>query len=360
MKKLIVHIGTPKAGSSTIQRFLKNNQELLAAKRGAWIADRNLETKLNSGFPIAYFEELMQRIAPPERKAHLGGAWEDLAHKMDQAQKQILIVSAETLAINASYSEFFETAREHFKIQVIGYFRRQDEWIVSAWKQWPMKNGVSLEEFASGCIAAKSPRFLETFESWKRLADDGDIYIRPLLPQFLHPQGLSRDFAEAAGIHHESLDYNIPVVNSTFDYKILSILQTKPSVFKDVHDNGIFNYLEKFSSFTKAVENTNYLSHSLQNRVSEAYLEENRQIHRNFFPELDFSAVFPPPSATEENPLSMIQALSEATAIQFKMLQTLDAEVTRLNRQVLESGKLNTMQKIWRRWVRSFRKRSFR
>lgn len=352
MKRLIIHIGTGKAGSSTIQRFLRDNKKRLVENCGTWIADENLEANTGDWFPIYYFSQLLNQVPTSERKSHLSKAWKNLAHKMDQSQIGTLVVSAESLSNSAYFPEFFESAKAHFKLKVIGYIRRREEWIVSAWKQWPMKSGISLEEYATECITSKSPHFAETFHSWKLLADDGGIYIRPLLSQFLHPEGLSRDFAEAACIHHESLDYNIPVTNSTFDYNILSILQTKPAIFKSVHDNTIFNYLEEFSALTKGGENTHYLSTTFRKKVHEAYLNENHEIHRNFFPEFDYDEVFPAPSETEENSPDIIQALSEATAIQFKMLQTLHAEIA-----ILKDKAKPFSQKVWTKWVRSFKKR---
>jgi hypothetical protein len=352
MKRLVIHIGTGKAGSSTIQRFLHLNKELLAANYGTWIADENLEANAGKGFPIFYFSQLLNEVPASERKSHLSEVWKNLAHKMNQAQMSTLVVSAEPLSNSGHFPEFFESAKAHFKLEVIGYLRRREEWIVSAWKQWPMKNGISLEEYAKQCITNKTAHFAETFQSWKLLVEEGKIYIRPLLSQFLHQEGLARDFAEAAGIHHESLDYDIPVTNSTFNYKILSILQTKPAIFKSVHDNSIFDYLEEFGSLTKGGENTHYLSKKVQIQIHEAYLNDNHEIHRKFFPQLDYDEVFPAPATTEEDYVDMIQALSEATAIQFKMLQTLHAEVAILK----DNANVGFPLKAWKKWLRSFKK----
>ncbi len=358
MKKLIVHIGTAKAGSSTIQRFLTTNQKRLANDCALWIADHNMELGLYfERFPIAYFESLFLRVEAGSRRTELSNTWEKFAHKMERAGKTTAIISAESISSNPAYTEFFESATPHFQIHVIAYFRRQDEWIASSWKQWPMKSGIPLEDYARQCTAAKSPRFLDVFESWKHIADPENIRIKPLFDRFLHPHGLAKDFAEAAGIHHESLDYHMPVVNSTFDYSILSILQSKPSIFKNGHDNDLFNYLEKFPTLTKKSGKISFLSNSLQQLIMGSFEDENREMHRKFFPHLEYDDVFGLRTEAELEPSSLIQALSEVTAIQFKMLQVLDQEVEKLKQRNSPTAWLMSLRKLLRRWNRSAQKR---
>lgn len=360
MKKLIVHIGTAKAGSSTIQRFLTINQKRIANDCKVWIADHNMELGLEfERFPIAFFESLFLRVEAGDRRTELSNTWEKFARKMERAGKTTAIISAESLSSSPAYTEFFESAAPHFQIHVIAYFRRQDDWIVSAWKQWPMKSGVPLEDYARQCMAAKSPQFLDVFESWKRIADPENIRIKPLSDRFLHPQGLAKDFAEAAGIHHDSLDYDMPVVNSTFDYSILSILQSKPSIFRNGHDNELFHYLDKFPELTKQCGKSPFLSSPLQRLIVDSFEEENREMHRKFFPNLEYDDVFGLRPETEQEPPSLIQALSEATAIQFKMLQALDQEVEKLKQRYSPTAWLMSLRNLLRRWKRSAQKRIY-
>lgn len=357
MKRLIVHIGTTKAGSSTIQHFLTTNQNTLANKCAVWIADHNMELGLAvESFPVAYFESLFLGTEAGSRRTKLAEIWENFDCKMEQAGKTTAIISAESLSNSPAYAEFFESALSHFQIQVIAYFRRQDEWIASAWKQWPIKSGITLEDYARQCLAQKSPHFLDVFESWKCVANAENIRIKPLSDQFLHPQGLAKDFAEAAGVQHESLDYDMPVVNSSFDYSILSILQSKPAIFSDCHDNELFSYLDKFPELTKRFGKSQLLTDSLRRLIMDSFADENREMHRKFFPHLNYEDVFGIRVDTEQEPPSLIQALSEVTAIQFKMLQILDQEVERL--KVRDSGQRNpsnawviSLRNLMRRWM---------
>jgi hypothetical protein len=360
VKKLIVHIGTSKAGSSTIQRFLTVNQKSLADNCALWIADGEMNLGNDKqGFPIGYFEKLFQQVEPTKRPYALAETWQQFARIMERFGKTTAVVSAECISNRAEYAEFFRSATTHFQINVIAYIRRQDEWIASAWKQWPMKSGISLEDYARQCMAAKSPRFLDVFESWKRIADPENIRIKPLSDRFLHPQGLAKDFAETAGIQHGSLDYEMPVVNSTFDYSILSILQSKPAVFRNVHDNALFDYLGKFPELTKQCGKSASLSSSLQALVMDSFEEENREMHRKYFPHLEYDDVFGLRPETEQEPPSLIQTLSEVTAIQFKMLQVLDQEVEKLKQRNSPTPWLMSLRNLLRRWKRSAQKRIY-
>ena len=61
------------------------------------------------------------------------------------------ILSAENLA-NPQMAPLFAGLDNEFEVDVIFYLRPQFQWIPSAWKQWELKRGMSLNDFVAHCI----------------------------------------------------------------------------------------------------------------------------------------------------------------------------------------------------------------
>jgi hypothetical protein len=115
--------------------------------------------------------------------------------------------------------------------------------------------------------------------------------------------------------------------------------------------------LDKFPTLTKESAKASLLSNSLQQLIVDCFEEENREIHRRFFQHLPYDEIFGVSPEPEQGPLSLVQALTEVAAIQFKMLQVLDQEVENLKLRNSPTAWYMTLQKLLRRWNRSVQKR---
>jgi hypothetical protein len=121
--ELILHIGMPKTGSSTIQAFLLKNK--IPLKKLGFFYD--LAHKFTGNTSLIFsssFEALIKKLIKQAKR-----------EKCDK-----LLISSEVLFEMGTKEEQFaylsSVFRENFsKIHVIAFLRRQDLWIESMWKQ---------------------------------------------------------------------------------------------------------------------------------------------------------------------------------------------------------------------------------
>jgi hypothetical protein len=129
-KKLIVHIGANKTGSSAIQRFLSANNLALRAE-GIIIPDNEFRiVDKIQGFHVFGFQKLLK--SPLEGRKQL----EDAIDAVDVAYPRAtaILLSAENLAANPAAPSLFENLVKRYDTKVIIYIRRQDEYILSSWQ----------------------------------------------------------------------------------------------------------------------------------------------------------------------------------------------------------------------------------
>jgi hypothetical protein len=333
MKSLIIHIGTGKAGSSSIQAFLNINRLVLEKKCGVWLADEKFQFGDDhfGKFPISYFHELLASYELNEIYDLFDEKWNKLYNQMVRNSKSIAIVSAESLSDSVEFPNFFKSASKYFKVKVIGYFRPQVDWIPSAWKQWHLKAGMSLDDFIDRCVANKHPEYLSNFIAWENRFNKENLHIKPLVRNYLSKSCLIQDFAQAAGIANDDLNFDVPVVNISYQSSILRIIAKSPCVFNGMHDCSLDKFFENQSDITTSKEKEYLLTIKQHRMIYDSFYDMNREIHQRYFPEFDFDLIFKSDQLQERNEFSIVDDLTQVCAIQFKLLQILDSRFDAIN-----------------------------
>jgi hypothetical protein len=103
------------------------------------------------------------------------------------------ILSAENLA-NPQMAPLFAGLDNEFEVDVIFYLRPQFQWIPSAWKQWELKRGMSLNDFVAHCINTGRPWFKLGIEAWRRALPSAALHVRLLIPELLTGRDSAGDF----------------------------------------------------------------------------------------------------------------------------------------------------------------------
>src|ERR1051326_4059217 len=134
-KRLILHIGANKTGSSAIQEFLRVNVEALASSSVVVAPSDLMKTGPVTGQHVPFLEHLREtrtdgRKIVSERISLLMG---------EIPNNATLVISAENLSnLNGTNELFADVAAEH-DVRVVCYVRRQDELLLSSWQQWGSK-----------------------------------------------------------------------------------------------------------------------------------------------------------------------------------------------------------------------------
>lgn len=184
-KRIIVHAGLRKTGTTSIQNFLSLNAARLP--EGVAVSPRDDLTKPWRKAVAADIEKPDRRAVQRAAKA-LGAAVQDIS-------ADVLVISDENLIgqsvvapdgrdifdLAATYLPMIETALHGAQIEFVIYTREQDRWLKSAWAQGVKRSGIA-----------------DSFENWRsRLpridAQEGLARVRSALNSPLHVFAMEDD-----------------------------------------------------------------------------------------------------------------------------------------------------------------------
>ncbi len=206
-KRVLLHVGPPKTGTTSIQHFLFANRAALLT--------RGIHVPLSISRGVQHIELPLLLGPPREPLARLTG-WnsaeidsrrrsiaERFASEIAGAGGDTLLVTSEHLfgakpeAIGA-YRRFFEPYAQRF--ESLMYLRRQDRWLASSVLQGRKTGMLPVAELGVG-----RPRLFErSVRSWD--ADSDHCRIRRLEAEFLTGGDLLDDLCESIGCDIGGLD----------------------------------------------------------------------------------------------------------------------------------------------------------
>ncbi len=218
MRKLWIHIGTPKTGSTALQRYARARQPYLASKgvdflvRGRRGSYNDLAVHLRREKRRAAAEvgaDIRRRIAESEAKTFV------LTSEMFTGGDPALL--REALALE-----------EPFETRIVGYFRRQDRYLESAYKQ-KMKTGKVQPGFQNyidkfGTAGGEYDRIVKGWiDGWPEAL----FLFRRFEPQALARGDVVHDFMGLLGLDIEA-DGKPPsdeIANPTPSIDLLDLMQ---------------------------------------------------------------------------------------------------------------------------------------
>ena len=177
-------------------------------------------------------------------------------------------------------------------VSLIFYVRPQLEWIPSAWKQWDLKKGLSLNDFVSHCIQIRRPPFKLGIETWRSVLPAARIHVRFLIPELLIGGNPARDFFELLGVSQDKYDIAKEPRNPSLDFSVLHVLSKNPHLFSGIHDNKLMKGLmralpERFQS-----TNIQMLSREEEARIEESFRDENLWLLNTYGNGIDVDRIY--------------------------------------------------------------------
>ena len=286
---LYLHIGHSKVASTSIQDFLEANHKALR-DRGYLFADLGFRFPTDgksAANPVGELERLKEQGAAGVQETTLRMQALHAQLTARGARFDKAVISAENLC-NPGFAELFAPTLPLFDVRLVYYIRRQDEWLISAWKQWGIKDGKSLDEFCLEGTATRYPAFTVCLKRWEKLVSS--VHLRPLHKSGLFEGSVTKDFARAIALPPDGLVHP-GIRNASFDASVLEVLRHCPQLFQHRDDDRIFRFLESFLS--KEIEPMRaLLAPETRRRLYDYFESENRALHGRFFPHADFDAVF--------------------------------------------------------------------
>lgn len=282
MKKIILHIGTPKSGTSALQNFLSNNTEVFNKNGFSYPSDLYAEkNEITMGNGRIIYEYAME--------SNIIGARKYLDTILQEYDSDYIILSSEGFYF---YPEFlFELMPDAL---VVVYFREQSETIVSSYGQRIKGNPSfqkTLPEYLDTILHGKENKmFTEYFlDKWKKYYND--IILRPydfnqfiegtIFTDFLHTIGIStfKDFILP------KKKINLSYTRNALEYKLLINRLMKPD---DIKINQLIrNLLQQFSESYPDKHKFRILTPQQKENITNYFKKCNSYIAHNYLHRMD-------------------------------------------------------------------------
>jgi hypothetical protein len=218
MRQLWIHIGTPKTGSTAVQRYARIRRAYLKSK-GIDFLVRGMRASYND----------MGIYLRGRRKAEATALGAEITARMADSDAQIFVLTSEMLTGgDPTLLRDVLAGDEAFDTKIVGYFRRQDRYLESNYKQ-KMKTGKVAPGFQNyldkfGTATGEYQRIVET---WESAFPDAEFLFRRFEPKRFPKGDVIRDFMSLFGLDIDADDKVPPdeTANPTPSIDMLDLMQ---------------------------------------------------------------------------------------------------------------------------------------
>lgn len=280
MTALLLHAGFPKCGSTSIFNAMVAQLPALRA-RGVRVFNRDLDLPEDPG-------QLQPPLWPLQQAMESAQAGQTFQARLrgqiaSAAEENTLVLSSENLADLRAPERLFAGLDEICDVTVVAYIRPQIDWIPSAWKQWDLKDGLTLEASVRRHLRVNQPDYLRIMRAWRAALPGARIVLRPFLPGqmvrgqpaydffalFDWPAGAEAVFTEAS--------------NPSVDFALMHFMMRHHDVFFDSrHDARFAHHLTRALPPEYQRPNARMLSAALALRIRDHFLNENFALAQEF------------------------------------------------------------------------------
>lgn len=282
-RKIIVHVGAGKTGSSAIQSFLNLNVSKLR-REGIVVPDNDLGLAGPGwGNHVRIFKEWTG--SPAEGQQKLERAVEKIFKEAGDAST--ILLSAENLASHHAAPSLFQNLQKDHAIEVVLYIRRQDDFILSAWQQWNVK---VQDDFLAWLLlnVDRLGNWKTCLQNWEVVIPRKKIIVRIFDRNLLEEGDVVFDFYKLLKLSEPFQNFIRPEKNAnpSFNDSILDLVKGDKRIFRDAHDNA-------FQSFVSEVTGDTYVKSSRESLLTTAqrraivgrYNACNRWVQKVYFPD---------------------------------------------------------------------------
>lgn len=306
MGELILHIGVPKTGTTSLQGFFELNRDALRKQGVDYVEFTRQQSELvqisrNGCFLNRYCRALTSHEELSDQVSDFEENYKRLAEALEGDQRVLL--SDENFYGFSSWPYKGDYTPEMYwqeldrvvskmgasRILVVIYLRRQDELAVSQWKE-RVKNGYfigSIQEFLMRPDAKKRLEYINVLDAIRSvMKTPTQISVRSYEWAAKNGDGLFHDFCEAAGIEWDS-GFVLPRRrNESISFDMVRALQ-KSSYGGRKHSKEEKRLRNQLASALSRLhpdpKGTGILSVDEREKIMEEYADVNRRIEEQYF-----------------------------------------------------------------------------
>ena len=333
---LVLHIGFPKCGSTSIQSAMIRNQKMLR-DQGIVIVDQAFRHPGQGMAKAVAQVELGQILAEPDPSEKIAEGLSAISAAAIAHGDRVCVISSESLGNAKEFAPLFRPAAELFsEITVLAYVRPQHEWLPSAWKQFGLKAGRTLQDYISEGMAQRLPNFLNRLERWKEDIEGCQLTVGAMRRAALKDGDLIVDAFTRLGWPTQGLAVDSRSANSAFDFDVLSVMERAGSVFEGLPLGVLFNYLEQALPPQARKAGRQPLDVDQQLAIMRHYEKYNRALVRRYMPELTYEQAFGTEDELRQKDTSddFETALARTLSYMLLMMQAQRDEIAELRGQL--------------------------
>jgi hypothetical protein len=233
--ELVLHIGSGKTGTSSIQRLMRRNRGLLLEHGVLYPSSPGPRRHVRFGLFFKADDELVE-TRPYQAQGHLSAeAFREtflagLFGEIEAARPSTVVISDEALygSDNASLGRLRSFTDEHAgRLRLVCYLRRQDDHLVSRYQQ-VVKTGETrtLAERTAVFDHRKTYDYAARLDTWARLLEPDAFVVRRFERGAFLDDSLYADFVHAAGLDVPPGDLTeVPSQNESLDAESVEFLR---------------------------------------------------------------------------------------------------------------------------------------
>jgi hypothetical protein len=293
---LVLHIGSGKTGTSSIQQMLNRNREHLAELGTLFPRSPGQGRHVQLGLFIRPDAELGKLINWHKQNTSSPAEFrKDFAHKLlaEIASSGLTRVLFSDEALYGASDEALKRLRAFTdeiarRIRVVVYLRRQDDHMCSRYQQVVKTGEVRrLAERVEQVNFTKTYDYHARLHTWQRLVEPTEFVVRPFEPERFVDGSLYQDFFEAAGLETRAQDLatvNEPL-NVSLDAEAVELLRIL-NIYRVENEEAKVGLIDNQALTTRLAEVSTGPTLTLPDSVLDAFMEQweqsNRAVAREF------------------------------------------------------------------------------
>ena len=238
-KKIILHIGAGKCGSSALQTFLSHNPVLkthdekvvvytVVNRDGVLYPPKTIKKQVRTSETNYCSSVLLRNCNEATFKVNF-------RKSLARFNCDTLVLSCEGWRNDAQYAAALLSELKDFDVTVIMYVRPPVEWINSAWWQWGAWTNTEFHNWKTHAI--QDTKWVTSIKEWQHVSFLNRLIVRVL------PEDIIIDFCQLLNINAEKI--SMVVANQSLPDTLLRVFQQRKSLRSDPYDSKIDATLSK-------------------------------------------------------------------------------------------------------------------
>ena len=203
MKSIVIHIGTEKTGTTSLQRFFALNADILG-EAGIWYptGDKVPYCHHDGHFPLAasLFDKCPDFV-PPHKHFGADKLFAQLLGDFEAREESALLLSCEHFSSRCSHPKMIQRLRKllgKYHVRILLWVRPQHELLLSAYSTFLKTGGKKTLEEVSRERWLKTEgiyfNYLRLAQRWWKVFSEPNVLLRVFQPEAMHEGDLYRDF----------------------------------------------------------------------------------------------------------------------------------------------------------------------